>query len=376
MGTGALLMSVAYVLEQNASIRREGQRLLIKKEGAVLHTLHLFKLEQLVLFGNVLLTPAAVSALLRHGIDTVFMTSNGRYRGRLQGLYSKNITLRQEQFRKMDDEHFCLNTARAIVQGKIANLRANLLRLNRSREGLGLEDQILGLKRMGEKAAEASDIDAVRGFEGRSAVIYFKGFSTGFLADGIQFERRVRRPPTDPVNALLSLGYTLLFNTVMAAVSMVGFDPYLGCLHTVEYGRPSLALDLMEEWRPIIVDTLVLSVFNLKAVTLSDFVAGEIGEEELEDEDSSDLEGGAGDDKDANEPSPMLPVKLTDSGFRKFIAQFERKMAQKVRFHLTGRQFSYRDCIREQVRHFARYIRGEDEEYRAMTLRFYRKGDS
>jgi len=362
-------MAIAYVLEQNASVAREGERLLIKKGGAVLHALHVFKLDQLVLFGNVFLTPAAISCLLQRGIDTVFMTRYGRYRGRLQGLHGKNITLRQEQFRKMENEGFCLKTARAIVDGKIANLRGALLRLNRSREGLGLEDHILSLKRLAQKAAEAADMDVLRGYEGRSAALYFEGFSRGFLADEVKFKKRVRRPPTDPVNALLSLGYTLLFNTVMAAVSLVGFDPYLGCLHTVEYGRPSLALDLMEEWRPIIVDTLVLSVFNLKALSLDDFVIGGIAEEDLEDGDNADLEGDASVDEDTDESPPPPPVKLTDSGFRKFLAQFERKMAQKVRFHLTGQQFSYRDCIREQIRHFARYVRGNEGLYQPMLLR-------
>lgn len=360
-------MAVAYVLEQNASISREGERLLIKKEGSVLRTLHAFKLEQLVLVGSVFLTPAALSYLLQLGIDTVFMSRNGRYRGRLQPPHGKNISLRREQFRKMEDESFCLETARAIVEGKIANLRTTLLRLNRSREGLGLEDHILSLKRLAEKAREAEDLEALRGFEGRSAVLYFQGFSRGFRDVGVEFKRRVRRPPTDPVNALLSLGYTLLFNAVMAAVSLVGFDPYLGCLHTLEYGRPSLALDLMEEWRPVIVDALVLSVFNLKALGLNDFVQAELQQEDLE-EDGDPLVGEEGAGEEA-ERRQVLPVKLTDGGFRKFLAQFERKMAQKVRFHLSGQQLSYRDCIREQVRHFARYVRGEEEPYQPMFSR-------
>jgi CRISPR-associated protein Cas1 len=180
----------------------------------------------------------------------------------------------------------------------------------------------------------------------------------------------VRRPPTDPVNALLSLGYTLLFNVVMAGVNLVGFDPYLGCLHSVEYGRPSLALDLMEEWRPVIVDTLVLSVFNLKAVGIEDFVFGEIPEEDLEEEGEQDpLEDGEDVEAAPQGSSSALPVRLTDAGFRKFITQFERKMNQKVAFHLTGQQFTYRDCIREQIRHFARYVRGEEKTYQPIPLR-------
>ncbi len=339
-------MTVAYVMEQNASVVKEGDRLLIKKDRTVLHTLHGFKLEQVVLFGNVFLTPAAMSYLLKQGIDTVFMSKNGRYKGRLQPPFSKNITLRQEQFRKLEDRQFCLRTARSIVEGKLHNLRSMLLRLNRSREGMGLENQILGLKNLKAKVADAGDLDSVRGFEGRGAVLYFEGFSKGIIQEGIRFKKRVRRPPTDPVNAILSLGYTFLFNEMMGAVSMIGFDPYLGSLHAVDYGRPSLPLDLMEEWRPVIVDSLVLGLFNLKTLTLNDFVLSK-----------------------ALSDSDLAPVKLTDDGMRKFITQYERKMAQKVKHHLTGQQLSYRDCIREQVRHFARYIRGEEEAYQPMTLR-------
>jgi CRISPR-associated protein Cas1 len=360
-------MGVAYILEQGASVGREGERLVVKKGSAVLHSLHIFKLEQLVLFGQVAMTPAAVSYVLQHGVDTVFMTRSGRYRGRLQPLHGKNITLRCEQFQKMTDESFCTRSSRAIILGKLANMRTNLMRLNRAREELELEDQVLGLKRLMEKAVEADSIDSLRGYEGRGAAVYFDGFSKGFLAEGIEFRKRVRRPPTDPVNALLSLGYTLLFNSVMAAVSLVGFDPYLGCLHTVEYGRPSLALDLMEEWRPVIVDSLVLSVFNLKTITGEDFIRSRVEEAE-DDEDPLNEEPTPAQAAEADGPRP-LPVKLTDAGFRKFIAQFERKMGEKVRFHLTGQQFSYRDCIREQVRHFARHVRGEDKEYQPMLVR-------
>jgi CRISPR-associated protein Cas1 len=364
-------MAVAYVVEQNAAVSCEGERLVVKKGGTLLHALHLFKLDQLVLFGNVLLTPLAMARLLRDEIDTVFMTRSGRYRGRLQPPHSKNITLRCEQFSRMGREDFCLKTARAIVAGKLGNLRTVLQRLNRSRDGLALEDHILNVKRLAEKTATAADLDTLRGLEGRGAVLYFEGFARGFIAEGVEFRKRVRRPPTDPVNALLSLGYTLLFNTVLAAVSMVGFDPYLGCLHAVEYGRPSLALDLMEEWRPVIVDTLVLSVFNLKTLTPADFTRGAGAAEELADDEAGDPveESGAGGEGPEPSAAAPLPVRLTDAGFRKFITQFERKMNQEVSYPLTGQQFSYRDCIREQVRHFARYVRGEEDVYQPFVFK-------
>lgn len=360
------------MIEQNTTVSKEGGRLLIKKEGSVCHTIHLFKLEQVVLFGNIFLTPAAIRYLLKEGIDTAFMTRQGRYIGRLQSALGKNIVLRREQFRKMEDEVFCLKTAKAIVKGKLSNLRAVLMRLNRQRENVELDNEILTLRNLIPRVDEANSLETLRGYEGRGSAIYFGGFSKGFIAEGVQFPGRVRRPPTDPINALLSLGYTLLLNQIIAAVNLVGFDPYLGSLHMVDYGRPSLSLDLMEEWRTIIVDTLVLSVFNLKALTPADFEERMTASAEtaspdvtdsrnLQDEKTVEASGAEDDTKSA--------VLLTDAGFRKFIAQYERKMGQKVQYHLTGDQLSYRDCIREQVRHFARYLKGEEAEYQPMPLR-------
>lgn len=372
-------MSILYLMEQNTTVSKEGGNLLIKKEGVVSHTIHLFKLEQVILMGNIFLTPAVIRYFLKEGIDTAFMTTQGRYLGRLQSALGKNILLRREQFRRMEDPLFCLRTAKFIVKGKLANLRTVLMRLNRTRDTLNLDNQILSLRNLIGKIDEADSIDSLRGYEGRGSAIYFEGFSKGFLTDEIVFPGRVRRPPTDPVNALLSLGYTLLLNQEIAAVSLVGFDPYLGTLHSVDYGRPSLALDLMEEWRPVIVDTLVLSVFNLKALSADDFEERpwvvEGGDEE---QDSQNIgESGLG-RRECGQP--MIGVQdrsnerknaivLTEAGFRKFVSQYERKMGQRVHYHLTGEQMSYRDCIRAQVRHFARYLKGEEEEYEPVPLK-------
>ncbi len=361
-------MSVLYLVEQNVTLSKEGGRLVIKKEGVVAQTVHLFKLDQVVLFGNIFLTPSVIRYFLREGIDTAFMTRKGRYLGRLQSALGKNILLRREQFKRMEDPGFCLKTAKAIVGGKLANLRAVLMRLNRTRESIDLDDQILSLRNLMVKLEDVETMDSLRGYEGRGSAIYFEGFSKGFLSDDFEFRGRVRRPPTDPVNALLSLGYALLLNQVIGAVSIVGFDPYFGTLHSMDYGRPSLALDLMEEWRPIIVDTLVLSVLNLKALVPTDFEERAWVEEESE----GDREGGGSEqrsDEKRGSTEKKRSIVLTETGFRKFITQFERKMSQKVQYHLTGDQLTYRDCIREQVRHFARYLKDEETQYQPMPLR-------
>ncbi len=360
-------MSVVYFTEQNSSISKEGNRLIVKKDNKVFHTLHTFKMDQVVIFGNIFLTPSAIKHLLNKGIDTAFMTRRGKYLGRLQPPLGKNILLRREQFRRADDPEFCLQTAKTIVKGKLSNLRTVLMRLNRTRPDAELSDHILGIRNLIDKVDKAQSNASLQGYEGKGTAFYFDGFSKGILSEELRFERRVRRPPTDPVNALLSLGYTLLFNTVLAAVGLAGFDPYLGFMHTTEYGRPSLALDLMEEWRPVIIDTLVLSVINLKVLTIEDFEFesyaedAELGTTSPEETDDTD--------KTESDAEVKLPVKLTDAGFRKFISQFERKMSQKVQYHLREQNLSYRDCIREQVYHFSRYIKGEDENYSPMPLK-------
>lgn len=353
-------MSIVYLMEQNASVSKEGGRLLIKKEGVVSKTVHLFKLDQVVVFGNIFLSPAVIRYLLKEGIDTAFMTRKGKYLGRLQSAIGKNIILRREQFRKMEDPEFCLKTAKSIVRGKLGNLRMILLRLNRTRENIELDNQILSLRNLISKIDEVDHLDSLRGYEGRGTALYFEGFSKGFLTEVLEFKGRVRRPPTDPINALLSLGYTLLLNQVIASVNLVGLDPYFGTLHSIDYGRPSLALDLMEEWRPILIDTLVLSVFNLKSLTPSDFEEGSFSEEEID---------GGRDSQNFESDVKKVPIILTESGFRKFIVQYERKMSEKVQYHLTKDQLTYRDCILEQVRHFARYLKGEESEYLPMPLR-------
>ena len=357
-------MTVAYVMEQGTSIRLEGERLVVQKKKNTYHTLHIYRLSQLVLYGNISLTPPVIAKLLREGIDTVFMSRGGRYQGRLQPLFSKNISLRCEQFARMNDIEFCLNVAKSIVVGKLSNMRSLLMRIKRNRDDPALAKGIEKIKSIAKRTREAEDLESLRGFEGAGSSAYFSGLARGFIGEGVSFEKRIRRPPTDPVNALLSLGYTLLFNTVMSAASMVGFDPYLGTLHSVEYGRPSLALDLMEEWRPIIVDTVVMSAFNLKVLDLSDFEK-HTTEEGVKDFEESNDES----DEDLERQGEGLPVRLTDNGFRKFVVQFERKMNQKIKYGLTGQQLSYRDCIREQVRHFARVVRGEDQNYRPMAVR-------
>ena len=344
-------MSVLYLLEPQSIIHKEGGRLVVKKGKDTLHSVHVFRLDQVVIMGPVALTPAVIRTLLMEGIDTVFMSRRGYYYGRLQGPEGKNIVLRRDQFDRFTDPGFVLSTAKAVVKGKLRNQRALLQRLMRNQKGLDLKKPVDSIGRL----ADLADLDELRGYEGQAAATYFPVWGRGLRVEGLSFSKRIRRPPKDPVNALLSLGYTLLLNNVLAAAHSTGLDPYLGALHSVDYGRPSLALDLMEEWRPIIIDTLVLSVFNLGVLTGKDFTTNPPQDENDPRDEEIDGKGPG--------------TYLTDAGWRKYIGQFERRMATEVSFHLNDQHLSYRDAIRQQVRHFASYVRGDSDIYQPMPLR-------
>ncbi len=269
-------MSSLYVIEQGLAIRQEHERLILCRDKKHVAEIPLLKLERLILFGRVHVTTGAISALLRHGVDTTFFSWHGRLKGRLVSLESKNIPLRLKQYERAHDEAFALELVRRIVCAKIESSRRALFRYQRNHpdwnpgEALGELEQALRL------VERARSRESLWGLEGQAAAAYFRAYSSMFRRS-LSFSRRSRRPPQDPVNAALSLGYALLFGEALAVVAAVGFDPYLGFLHAPEYGRCSLALDLMEEFRAAIVDRLALTLFNREVFLLEHFTASENG---------------------------------------------------------------------------------------------------
>ncbi len=241
---------IACICEQGARISREGRRLIVTTPEAT-RTIFVERLEQLLLFGNVQLTPLALFLLLREDVDTVFLRRDGRYMGRLSCREPANVFLRKRQFALADDSAFCTRAARRMVQGKLLNQATVLARIRRSRGQEAAGEGAHELRRLARKAEDATDVDSLRGLEGSGAACYFRHLPLAFSKDW-GFSRRVRRPPTDPVNAVLSLLYTLLINRCCAAVRIAGLDPAPACLHAAAYGRQSLPLDLVEEFRPMV----------------------------------------------------------------------------------------------------------------------------
>ena len=384
---------VVYVKTQGARIVKEGRHLLVKKGDATYHTLFTYKLRQLLLFGNIEITHSALIQLMRKNIDTVFLTRYGRYLGRLASPESKNVFLHKRQYHLLDDSVFGSRIVQAIIAGKISNMATLLMRIKRSRNKPEAGHKARQIQDLIPKLANAGNTDSARGYEGRASALYFEGFRNGFV-ENIGFFKRVRRPPTDPVNSVLSLLYTFLMNRVYAAVRIAGLDPYPGFLHSIDYGRYSLVLDLMEEFRTIIADTLTLSLFNLKILQKEDFrieaprdeppivsavsstpdiTSDPIGRISMDDADIKhfDLpEQRMEVSTEATAPvTGKYPVKLHPEAFKRVIEAFEKKLTTSFYYPPAQRNLTYGDAIIFQAGHFRKVLEGEADVYQPILLK-------
>jgi CRISPR-associated protein Cas1 len=340
-------MAVMYVIDQGATLLKRGNRLVVEKKGEIIQEVHAFKVEQVVLMGQIQVSAPTIAFLLQEGIDTVFLSLHGKYRGRLVAKFGKNILLRKAQFEKMGDPIFSLNLAKKYVEGKLYNQRVLLRRHNQELRDEVITESIHILRLMIERINSADSFDVLRGIEGKGTSAFFRGYRKAILVKDMPFKERTKRPPRDPVNVLLSFGYTLLANTVQTAVDIVGFDPFMGCLHAVDYGRPSLVLDLMEEFRPVLIDSLVLRVVNRGVIKPNDF---------FRQEDIEPPPPGVELEEPGKEDYPIL---LSHLGMKKFIAQYEARLRERI-FHIpTEKRIFFRDIILEQARLLARHVRGE-----------------
>jgi len=386
-----------YIRTQGARIIREGRHLLVKKGEDTYHTLFIDKLKQVILFGNIEITPPARALLLRHGVDTVFCSKDGRYLGRFATPEPKNVLLRKQQFARLDNPAFGLNICRQLVTGKLLNMATLMMRISRTRNHNEPKIAARDIRALLRQVDNASSIESLRGYEGRGSAIYFSALRWGLLHDH-SFTRRVRRPPTDPVNAVLSLLYTFLFNRVYAAIRQVNLDPHPAFLHVPDYGRHSLVMDLMEEFRTIITDTLCLSLFNLKVLQPQDFrqespaLAAIVSPSDqiasppdittdhyghmsdLDDLEQFDLPAQSMNDRAidilATEDGAGKPaVKLETAAFRRVVENFERKMAVEFFYPPEERNISYADALVSQAGMYRKVIEGSLLNYQPLLLK-------
>lgn len=325
-----------YVQGQSCRVGKSADRLVVKEQDKVVSDSRILDVSQVCLFGNVQISTQAVHELIDRGIPICYFSYGGYFLGMTMGLPHKNIELRRRQFDLAADPAGSLALARAFIIGKIKNCRTLIRRGPDDATNVTLDR----LTEFQNDAGRAESIESLLGIEGMAAKWYFRAFAERLKQQsGFQLERRNRRPPTDPVNAMLSFLYSLLVKELTVAVQAVGFDPMLGFLHQPCYGRPAIALDLCEEFRPIIADSTVLTLVNTSEIKPDDFIK----------------RGDA--------------VTLTPEGRRTVLAAYERRMDTLITHPIFGYKISYRRVLEVQARLLSRVLRGEVGSYPAFNTR-------
>ena len=328
-----------YVQTPGARLRKSGEQLIVETEGEKVE-LPLIDVSQVVLFGPVSVTTPALHALMRAEIPVSWFSTGGWLLGHTVGTGTGNVLVREAQYRTAFDAGRCLVLSRDLVAAKIRNARTMLRRNWRADRGTDAREKTLTrLKHVAERAAHATQVQELLGIEGEAAAVYFAQFEhmltveTQEGAAVFSFSKRNRRPPADPVNALLSLAYALLTRLFTGTLAATGLDPYMGFYHRPRPGRPALALDLMEPFRPLVADSCVIQVINNGEVKLDDFVF--------------------------NGPA----CALKPGGRKAFITAFERRLEQETTHPLFGYRVSLRRLIDVQARLLARHLQGEIPTY-------------
>jgi CRISP-associated protein Cas1 len=332
-----------YVTGYALTIGKSDELLEIRDKGKRVQEVRIGEISQVNAFGQVTVTGAAVHALCQARKPVAHFSFGGWFSGLTQGLGLKNVFLRVAQFRRADDERFCLRLARDIVASKIRNQRV-LLQRNHVEPPRFVLDR---LRSLADRVAQADALDELLGVEGTAARLYFEQFGGMIKADdddedawaNFDFSARNRRPPRDPVNALLSFAYSLLVKDLTVVCHAIGLDPFVGFYHQPRFGRPALALDLMEGFRPLVADSAVLTAINTRMVTPKDFIRA----------------GRA--------------VTMTASGRKGLIRAYEQRMDQLVTHPLFGYRVNYRRVLEIQARLLARVLTGEIGSYPGFETR-------
>jgi CRISPR-associated protein Cas1 len=332
-----------YVQSPRAYIRKDGERLVIEVEKEKVATAAYGDTSQLVLFGNASLTTPALHECLRREIPVTWLSYGGWFMGHTVSTGHRNVEIRTHQYRASFDPEFCLRLARRLVAGKIANCRT-LLKRNWKGDSAEIKSVLAALRRGLRVSMQADALETLLGVEGTAAGRYFENFAGMFgkVSEGslpFDMNGRNRRPPRDPVNALLSFGYAMLAREWTVTLAAVGLDAYRGFYHQPRFGRPALALDMMEPFRPLIADSTVLMAINNGEVRQSDFIYA----------------AGA--------------CTLGEKGRKSFIAAFERRMSQEVTHPILKYRLSYRRLLEVQARLLIRFLAGEIPSYPVFVTR-------
>ena len=288
-------LNTLYITTQNAYLAKDGQSVIVRVEKETKIRVPIHTISSIVCFGAVTCSPFLMGYCAENNVAISFLSEHGRFLAGVRGAVSGNVLLRREQYRKADDDFFSSKIATAIIAGKIANARVVLRRAMRDHPDLpGINEIEIASKILKKEMMKLNvklNINELRGIEGNTSKIYFNVFNNLITSqkNDFYFHGRNRRPPLDNVNALLSFIYTILMHDVRGALEAVGLDPAVGFLHKDRPGRYSLALDLMEEFRPFIADRLALSLINLRKINGKGFKKSESGAVLMNDKTKKEL---------------------------------------------------------------------------------------
>ena len=329
-------MAILYITQQGAVLHKSGNRVIVKKDRDVLQEIPIVQLDEVVIFGNGHMTTQTMGYLLHKNIPVSFLSSQGKYKGKLQPPYTKDTLIRKQQYAVAENPLQCLELAKCFVRGKLTNAIRFVQR--QRMQNAKVKSAVHTMRQTLERLERADNLESLLGYEGSGTAAYYSAFRQ-FLKRDWGFTNRQFCPPPDPINAMLSLGYTLLHNHVYAFINVVGFDPYCGYFHQPRHGHAALASDLMEEFRQIIVDGYVLTLVNKNMIRPEDFEQTNKG------------------------------IRFTKEALDQFLVGYYGRMQQTFQHPTRKEKTTYLRAIELQVRHLARVITGEDAAYRPFLVR-------
>ena len=337
------LLNTLYVTTPEAYLSKDGLNVVVSVKEQELFRIPIINIESIVTFGYMGTSPGLMKLCCENGVSITFLSPNGRYISRIQGQTKGNVLLRKKQYQISDNQLCCLNISKLFVGGKIQNYRNILRRYIRDYgENKEIENAIVILERAKREALKTTDSTSLMGYEGMASNAYFGVLPLLILAqkNDFQFNGREKRPPKDPVNAMLSFAYTLIANDMAAALETVGLDPYVGFLHTLRPGRTSLALDMMEELRAYLGDRFVLSLINKRQICVNDFLSqGENG------------------------------IIMTEKGRKTFISAWQNRKRETITHPYLNEKIEIGLLPYVQAMLLARYIRQDIDNYPVFIIR-------
>lgn len=339
-------LNTLYITSDDAYIRKERETFVVEVNNEKVFQAPTHSIENIVCFGFKLLTPALMAYCAENNVGISYLSENGKFLARVYGAQHGNVLLRKAQYAISDDEIQSLAIAKPIIAAKVSNYRNLLLRHKRNHpEAPDLEAITLSADTMGKRLSnieQSESLDELRGYEGECAVLYFGVLSSLITAqqEDFIFTQRTKRPPLDPANAMLSFLYAILANDIRSALETVGLDPQVGFLHQLRPGRPSLALDVMEEFRAYLGDRIMLNLINLKQVTKKDFEIRESGE-----------------------------VRMSDDARKTLLNAYQKRKQEEIVHPFLDEKMTIGLLPHVQAQLLARYIRGDIQSYPPFYLK-------